>query len=242
MPARSTYRAPVAQYPPYVASGDNRVVDSVRSAKVSPGVQSRLPAIETANDAHSRAQKTNDSSIAPSFQIPKSVNDSGGSLSELAAEETVQGRNSNDRLPQMGHYHSVNNARRPECGSPGSAICLSFEEAQPGGQRKAWERIQVVDSRSDVGQQIPGRQHIYEQNLGRSLWNQRCGGPHHGGGIPQQHEVQPLHRLQSRPAPILPPASSLQLPMALPSPPASNQASPPYAAELAQPGFAYNAP
>jgi len=86
VPARSTYRAPVAQYPPYVTSGDNRVVDSVRSAKVSPGVQSRLPALEPANDAHSMTQKSNDTSIAPSFQIPKSVNDSGGSLSELAAE------------------------------------------------------------------------------------------------------------------------------------------------------------
>ena len=36
------------------------------------------------------------------------------------------------------------------------------------------------------------------------------------------------------PAPILPPASSLHLPMALPSPPASNQASPPYIADIGQ--------
>lgn len=48
--------------------------------------------------------------------------------------------------------------------------------------------------------------------------------------------------VQSRPAPILPPASSLQLPMALPSPPASNQASPPYAAELMHNNFGYNGP
>lgn len=48
--------------------------------------------------------------------------------------------------------------------------------------------------------------------------------------------------VQNQPAPILPPASSLQLPMALPSPPASNQASPPYAADLAHSGFPYNAP
>jgi len=93
MPAHSTYRAPVAQYPPYAASGDNRAVDSVRSGKVSPSVQSRLPAIEPANDAHSRALKPNDNSIAPSFQIPKSVNDSGGSLSELAAEVSRGFRN-----------------------------------------------------------------------------------------------------------------------------------------------------
>ena len=39
-------------------------------------------------------------------------------------------------------------------------------------------------------------------------------------------------------APILPPASSLHLPMALPSPPASNQASPPYVTDL---GLTYNA-
>lgn len=36
------------------------------------------------------------------------------------------------------------------------------------------------------------------------------------------------------PAPILPPASSLHLPHALPSPPASNQASPPFLADMAQ--------
>lgn len=36
------------------------------------------------------------------------------------------------------------------------------------------------------------------------------------------------------PIPILPPASSLHLPMALPSPPASNQASPPYVTEIGQ--------
>ena len=48
--------------------------------------------------------------------------------------------------------------------------------------------------------------------------------------------------VQARPVPILPPASSLQLPMALPSPPTSNQASPPYAAEFMHSGLGYNAP
>ena len=41
-------------------------------------------------------------------------------------------------------------------------------------------------------------------------------------------------QLSNPPAPILPPASSLHLPMALPSPPASNQASPPYVNDLGQ--------
>ena len=41
------------------------------------------------------------------------------------------------------------------------------------------------------------------------------------------------------PAPILPPTSSLHLPMALPSPPSSNQASPPYIADLGHSGSTY---
>ena len=44
---------------------------------------------------------------------------------------------------------------------------------------------------------------------------------------------------RNAPAPILPPASSLHLPMALPSPPSSNQASPPYAADAILNGTAH---
>jgi hypothetical protein len=54
--------------------------------------------------------------------------------------------------------------------------------------------------------------------------------------------AHPPPPIQARPMPILPPASSLQLPMALPSPPASNQASPPYAADSVHGAFGYNAP
>ena len=43
------------------------------------------------------------------------------------------------------------------------------------------------------------------------------------------------------PAPILPPASSLHLPMALPSPPASNQASPPFTGDFPQHAAVYGA-
>lgn len=43
-------------------------------------------------------------------------------------------------------------------------------------------------------------------------------------------------QLRNPPAPILPPASSLHLPMALPSPPSSNQASPPYVTDAQQNG------
>lgn len=53
----------------------------------------------------------------------------------------------------------------------------------------------------------------------------------------QATRVQPAQP----PAPILPPASSLNLPMALPSPPASNQASPPYGGELSHGSYPYYA-
>lgn len=61
-----------------------------RDAKVSPTTQSRAAALDSAIETHSRVNKPNHNAIAPSFQIPKSVNDSGGSLSELAAEVSLQ--------------------------------------------------------------------------------------------------------------------------------------------------------
>ena len=86
MPTNSTYRAPISQYPSsYEPSGESRVTES-RDAKFSPTTQTKLPAPDSAVDHHSRSHKSNHTAIAPSFQIPKSVNDSGGSLSELAAE------------------------------------------------------------------------------------------------------------------------------------------------------------
>jgi len=78
----------VAQYPPYEPSGENRVVEA-RDAKVSPTTQTRASALDSAIETHSGVHKPNHNAIAPSFQIPKSVNDSGGSLSELAAEVSL---------------------------------------------------------------------------------------------------------------------------------------------------------
>jgi hypothetical protein len=181
MPAHSAYRAPVAQYPPYEPSGESRTAAS-RDAKVSPTSQARLPALDSAVETQSRQHKPNHNAIAPSFQIPKSVNDSGGSLSELAAEvslctpndmtklfidkyldhmpflvriigpsptnrgfanlsataqEVVQGRHTNNRLPQMGHHNSFNHACGAKRGSPGIAIRLPLEEAESRSQGKA---------------------------------------------------------------------------------------------------------
>lgn len=83
--AHSTYRAPVASYSSYQPSANSNTAES----KVSPTMQTRLPALDSANDSQSRPHKPNNNAIAPSFQIPKSVNDSGGSLSELAAEVSL---------------------------------------------------------------------------------------------------------------------------------------------------------
>lgn len=86
MPSHAAYRPPMAQYASYGAFADSGRTVTSRDTKVSPTRQSRLPALDTANDSHSRSHKPNHNAIAPSFQIPRSVNDSGGSLSELAAE------------------------------------------------------------------------------------------------------------------------------------------------------------
>ena len=88
MPSHSTYRAPVANYPSHEPSTANHVVES-RDAKVSPTTQTRVSALDSAIETHSRVNKPNHNAIAPTFQIPKSVNDSGGSLSELAAEVSL---------------------------------------------------------------------------------------------------------------------------------------------------------
>lgn len=83
MPA---YRAPTAQYPPYVQSDMSSRTANLKESRTSPKQQTRPAVLDTSNDNNNRSNKPNNSAIAPSFQIPKTVNDSGGSLSELAAE------------------------------------------------------------------------------------------------------------------------------------------------------------
>lgn len=56
---------------------------------VFPARQSAIDDCQLQQPGH-RKQDSQTSVIAPSFQIPKSVNDSGGSLSELAAQVSEQ--------------------------------------------------------------------------------------------------------------------------------------------------------
>lgn len=58
------------------------------SRTISPATQARSHTVDEYTKQHNiRASQHN--AIAPSFQIPRSVNDSGGSLSELAAQVSL---------------------------------------------------------------------------------------------------------------------------------------------------------
>lgn len=84
LPAQQAYRAPVAAYPPQevVKSELNRPSgDSYTNGRSSPIRQH-----EANNDCSASRRASHANAIALNFQIPRSVNDSGGSLSELAAQ------------------------------------------------------------------------------------------------------------------------------------------------------------
>jgi hypothetical protein len=91
MPSQQSYRAPVAPYHPQELSygdfGRNGIATQPNSRTISPVFQARQTTVDDSHlqQAH-RRRESQASAIAPSFQIPKSVNDSGGSLSELAAQ------------------------------------------------------------------------------------------------------------------------------------------------------------
>ena len=86
--SQHTYRAPGAPYFPQEVSnadfGRNGVATQPNSRTISPVQQTRQFAKDDSQKHQRRESQAN--AIAPSFQIPKSVNDSGGSLSELAAQ------------------------------------------------------------------------------------------------------------------------------------------------------------
>lgn len=79
MPAQQTYRAPVAPYLPQEVTN----ADFGRNGHASP---IRQAPTEPANGVQPQRRASQANSIATNFQIPKAVNDSGGSLGELAAQ------------------------------------------------------------------------------------------------------------------------------------------------------------
>lgn len=83
------YKAPTGTYLPQEMSnaefGRSGYATQPSSRTISPVQQARSHTVDDYGRQHnSRASQVN--AIAPSFQIPRSVNDSGGSLSELAAQ------------------------------------------------------------------------------------------------------------------------------------------------------------
>lgn len=84
---QNAYRAPVASYPPQDLSNHGfagrPAVVSQPASRASPVRQA--PA-ETNGDAQAHRRPSQANAIAANFQVPKSVNDSGGSLAELAAQ------------------------------------------------------------------------------------------------------------------------------------------------------------
>ncbi|KAM0700563.1 hypothetical protein Q7P35_012284 [Cladosporium inversicolor] len=293
MSSHSTYRAPLANYPSHEPSTANHVVES-RDAKVSPTTQTRASALDSAIETHSRVHKPNHTAIAPSFQIPKSVNDSGGSLSELAAEITcLFWFESSDLLQQIEDSPISLQPPRKLCkdatpttgfrkwvttilsttlvaqnvvllallfvyrlkklnpavkGKPGSEYRLLTVALMLGNKflddntytNKTWAEVSGINVAEvhimEVEFLSNMKYNLFTDVDDWSKWQSLLG--KYASFLDRAANPPPV---QTRPVPILPPASSLQLPMALPSPPASNQASPPYAGEVAHTGFGYNA-
>ena len=217
--------------------------------------------------------------IAPSFQIPKSVNSSGGSLSELAAQITclfwfesaevlqlVENSSGTahisrqlvpDSKPTTGFrkwvttilsttlvaqnvvilallfIYRLKKLNPTVRGKPGSEYRL-LTVALMLGNKFLDDNTYTNKTWADVSGIIVGEIHIMEveflSNMRYTLfassedwveWQTLLG------------RFSSFYDNSSRPpppAPILPPASTLYLPMALPSPPTSNYASPPFGA------------
>jgi hypothetical protein len=292
--SQPTYKAQVAKYTSQdVAQAlvqRNGTATHAGSRPLSPTVGPRQPVFEEPHTLSRRGSQAN--AIAPSFQIPRSVNDSGGSLSELAAQITclfwfesaeilqaVEESTLPYRLPRdlvadakpntgfrkwvttilsttlvaqnvvllallfIYRLKKLNPAVR---GKPGSEYRLLTVALMLGNKflddntytNKTWAEVSGI---------VVGEVHIMEveflSNMKYCLftsaedwaqWQTLLG--KFASFFERTTRPQP-------PAPILPPASSLHLPAALPSPPASTQSSPPYLGDgSSYPAFAQHGP
>ncbi|KAK4504842.1 hypothetical protein PRZ48_002805 [Zasmidium cellare] len=290
MPAHQAYRAPVAPYlPQEVTNADfgRHGIVSQPNGRVSPVRQAQAEAVQP----HRRPSQAN--SIAANFQIPRAVNDSGGSLGELAAQITCLFWFEPSELLQQVEDSPINLQPTRQLAS----------DAKPTTGFRKW--VATILTTTQVAQNVvvlallfiyrlkklnpnvrgkPGSEYrlltvalmLGNKFLDDNTYTNKTWAEVSGINVGEVHimEVEFLSNMKynlftserdwarwqellgkfasffekaSRPppppppaiAPILPPASSLHLPMALPSPPASTQASPPYLAELARNGGAY---
>ncbi|KAK3697833.1 hypothetical protein LTR37_017224 [Vermiconidia calcicola] len=289
MPHPQTYRAAVAPYLPQQVTntqyGRPGVSTQPSSRTMSPIMSSRQP-IKDDSRVYTRSRSSSQANaIAPSFQIPKSVNDSGGSLSELAAQITClfwfessdllqQVEDSSiplhaprqlvpDAKPTTGFrkwvttilsttlvaqnvvilallfIHRLKKLNPSVRGKPGSEYRLLTVALMLGNKflddntytNKTWAEVSGINVNEVHIMEVEFLSNmkycLFTSAEDWAKWQSLLG--RFASFVDRTSRPQP----RNPPAPILPPASSLHLPMALPSPPASNQASPPYASDLA---------
>lgn len=291
---QQTYRTPAASYIPQEVSnaefGRHGVVMEPSSRTLSPNIQSRSVAGDQPQQYSQERRGSLPNAIAPSFQIPKSVNDSGGSLSELAAQITClfwfessdllqQIEDSivplqptrplvSDAKPTTGFRKWVTTIlsttlvaqnvvilallfiyrlkqRNPTVrGKPGSEYRLLTVALMLGNKflddntytNKTWAEVSGINVNEvhimEVEFLSNMKYHLFTTADDWTKWQSLLG--KFAAFVERATRPQQLNPL----APILPPAASLQLPMALPSPPSSNQASPPYTADFGPNGIA----
>lgn len=262
-----------------------------------PAASSRMPSPAPSSQraglhdppSHSQPRRSSQAAaVAPSFRIPASVNESGGSLAELAAQITCLFWFESADVLQL-----VEDAPLPV--APPRPLVL---DAKPTTGFLKW--VTTILSTTMVAQNVvllallfiyrlkklnpsvrgkPGSEYrlltvalmLGNKFLDDNTYTNKTWAEVSGIVVGEIHvmEVEFLSNMKyclftsaeewaqwqsllgkfaafidrasqrPRPAPVLPPASSLNLPMALPSPPSSNQASPPYACDVAPMGSAY---
>ncbi|EME86176.1 uncharacterized protein MYCFIDRAFT_88292 [Pseudocercospora fijiensis CIRAD86] len=288
--AQAAYKAPAPSYLPQEAHSSGHGRNHVLARASSNGHTSpvRQAAVEASHDITLQTRPSQQNTIAVNFQIPRTVNNSGGSLSELAAQITcLFWFESSEILQQIEDSPILLQPSRP----------LSPDAKPTTGFRK-W--VTTILSTTMVAQNVvllallfiyrlkklnptvrgkPGSEYrlltvalmLGNKFLDDNTYTNKTWAEVSGINVAEVHimEVEFLSNMKyclftseqdwaewqsllgrfaqffekaSRPqplAPILPPASSLNLPVALPSPPGSNQASPPFPPELVHSG-AYN--
>ncbi|EME47388.1 hypothetical protein DOTSEDRAFT_69354 [Dothistroma septosporum NZE10] len=282
-PAQQAYRAPYAPQEVVKPEYNRPAADPYINGRSSPARHH-----EAANDHSTLGRASQANAIALNFQIPRSVNDSGGSLAELAAQITcLFWFESSDVLQQVEDSSSPIQPTKP----------LSADAKPTTGFRK-W--VTTILSTTMVAQNVvvlallfiyrlkklnpsvkgkPGSEYrlltvalmLGNKFLDDNTYTNKTWAEVSGINVGEVHimEVEFLSNMKyclftseqdwaswqsllgkfaaffdraSRPlpaAPILAPASSLHLPLALPSPPVSTQASPPYAQDRPQNGHLY---
>ena len=91
------------------------------------------------------------------------------------------GCDTHHRISQVGSNNFDYDPGCSERHPPGSSVRVEVEADQPKCEGQAWQRISTSDSRTDARQQVPGRQHIHQQDMGGGIWNLGSRGPHYGG-------------------------------------------------------------